>query len=460
METDIRIVSIDTYFTREAARVPLKFGGVVMDEAYLAYVRATVENRAGGRSEGWGSIFMSDVWAWPSPVVDHATREAVMCDLVRAWGKRVAEFSDYAHPIDIHHQLEAELEPLAARLCSEHGTAERMPRLCALVCASPVDAAVHDAWGNAAGIDCYDGYGPSHVTHDLSAWLGADFKNKYIADYLSPMPDRLDAFHLVGGLDKLRESEITDDDPQDGLPVSLDQWVRHEQLHCLKIKLRGVDLDWDVDRICSVVAVTREAQAKLGVDEIRLTADTNEQCESPDYCVELLSKLRERDPAAFDSLLYLEQPCERDLRRRMLDVRELSALKPVVIDEALASLDDFKLALELGYTGVALKSCKCQSAELVIAAKASQLGIPYTIQDLTNPGIALLHSVGLAGHLSPIMGVESNSRQFFPSASEAEKRVHPGVYHLQNGRIDTTTLRGPGLGYRWSEIGRRFDAAS
>ena len=156
-------------------------------------------------------------------------------------------------------------------------------------------------------------------------------------------------------------------------------------------------------------------------------------------------------------MLYIEQPCGRALRARRLDVRKLAKLKPVVIDEALASLDDFDLALELGYTGVALKSCKCQSAELVIAAKATQIGIPYSIQDLTNPGIALLHSAGLAAHLNPIKGVESNSRQFFPSVSEPEKKVHPGVYRLRNGRMDISTITGPGLGYQWDKIGRTFD---
>jgi len=263
MDTDIRILSLEPFFTRETARTPIKFGGVVMDSAYLCHVRATVENRAGRRAEGWGAIFMSDVWAWPSPAVDHATRETLMCDLVRVWCKRVAEYADTAHPVDIFWQLETELEPLTARLCSERGTAETMPRLGALVCASPVDAALHDAWGNAAGISCYDGYGPAHMRSDLATWLGAAYAGKYIADYLSPMPETLDAFHLVGGLDKLRESEITDDDPQDGLPVSLDQWIRYEQLHCLKVKLRGTDLDWDLELTLAVAAVAREEHAKL-----------------------------------------------------------------------------------------------------------------------------------------------------------------------------------------------------
>ena len=457
MDTDIRILELKPFFTSEKPRVPLKFGGVVMDRSEYCHVRARVENRSGTWAEGWGAIFMSDVWAWPTAAVAQPERSALMCELVRVWCRRVAEYQEVAHPIDIFWRLEDELVAVSDRLCDERGLAERMPRLGALVCASPVDAALHDAFGNAAGIDTYRGYGQAHLGHDLSAYLGANFAGRYPSDFLSPMPEMIDAFHLVGGLDKLTVGEVTADDPKDGLPVSLDEWVRFEGLHCLKVKLGGKDLDWDLDRLDAVTRIALAEHAKLGIDELFLTADTNEQCESPEYAVELLNKLREINPVAFEAILYIEQPCERDLRRRRLDVRELARLKPVVIDEALASLEDFDLALELGYTGVALKSCKCQSAELVIAAKATGLGIPYTIQDLTNPGIALLHSVGLAGHLSPIKGVESNSRQFFAATSDPEKKVHPGVYRLTKGRIDTRSIRGTGLGYRWGEIGRRFD---
>jgi len=75
---------------------------------------------------------------------------------------------------------------------------------------------------------------------------------------------------------------------------------------------------------------------------------------------------------------------------------------------------------------------------------------------LTNPGIALIHSVGLAGRIKTIRGVETNSRQFFPATSAPEKKVHPGVYQLTDGKINTTTITGSGLGYRWDEIGRTF----
>ncbi|MEN6303247.1 MAG: hypothetical protein ABFD96_11015, partial [Armatimonadia bacterium] len=86
-------------------------------------------------------------------------------------------------------------------------------------------------------------------------------------------------------------------------------------------------------------------------------------------------------------------------------------------------------------------------------AKAKELGIPYSVQDLTNPSLALIHSVGLGARLYTIMGVEANSRQFFPaSTTAAEKRVHGGIFSLVNGEADTSSLRGTGLGYQMERM--------
>ncbi len=452
MQSDIRIVEVTPFFSNEKSRTPLKFGGVVMDHVVFCHVRATVENRAGKRGVGWGAIFLSDAWAWPQCAAGHAFAELRMKDYVAQWCRLVEDSMDYAHPIDHFWQLEPQMMPLAEQVARDR----TMPRMAALVCISPVDAALHDAFGIAAGIDVYQGYGPTHMQWDLSRWLGPKFKNRYLSDYLTPLQKQVDAFHLVGALDKLTKAEITDDDPQDGLPVSLDQWIAYEGIHCLKIKLCGNDLTWDLERILSIVAVAHQEHAQLGIEKLWLTADANEMCETPEYLIELLKKLCENDRRAFDSLLYVEQPCERDLRRRMLDVRALAAIKPVLVDEALSSLEDLELALELGYSGAALKSCKCQSEELVLAAKLTEMGLPLAVQDLTNPGIALLQSVGLAGRLKTIRGVESNSRQFFPALNAPEQKIHPGVFRLTHGKIKTNTLRGPGLGYRWNEIGRTF----
>ncbi|MEI6501766.1 MAG: enolase C-terminal domain-like protein, partial [Armatimonadota bacterium] len=381
-------------------------------------------------------------------------KAAAMKELTERYVRLALSYGQSAHPIDIFHDLEEDLRRMNVDLCSERGLSPAMPFLGALVCASPVDAALHDAFGNVNGIDSYDGYGPDFMD-DLSKYLGEEYCGKYPQDYLRPayLP-KVPIFHLVGGLDKLTRDELTDDDPQDGIPNCLEDWIAYEGMYCLKVKLRGTDLDWDIDRTLEVYDIGVRELAKRGQTEIHVTADTNEQCESPEYIIEYLARIAEQSPECYDRILYIEQPTERDLTAHRHDMRKLSALKPVIVDESLTDLASFDLAMDLGWSGIALKTCKGHSADMLYCARARELGIAYSVQDLTNPSLSLIHSVGLGARLYTIMGVEANSRQFFPaSTTEAEKRVHAGIFSLQNGQADTSSLRGTGLGYQMEQMG-------
>jgi len=226
---------------------------------------------------------------------------------------------------------------------------------------------------------------------------------------------------------------------------------------CLKVKLRGRDLEWDIQRTLEVSRIYHEVRAarrpSLRARPL-LTADTNEQCESPEYIVEYLAKVRERAAEVFDEILYVEQPTERDLAAHRFDMRPLSKIKPVLIDESLTGPEDFRLAMELGWSGIALKSCKCLSSDLLLVPMAEMAGVPYAVQDLTNPSISLIESVGLAARTHTIKGVEANSRQFFPAANAPEAAVHPGLYEIRDGYARTATMCGPGLGFKIGEIAR------
>jgi len=460
MKSDVRVIEAVTYFIEAVARTPLKFGGVVMDRLDYATVRVNVETRSGKRGAGWGGMFQSDVWAFPDDRVPHPQRQEAMREVTRRYARLAAEQNTFGHPIDLYYRIEDGLRGIGAAISKEMSFAVPLPFLASLVSAAPVDAAVHDAFGVANGISSYDGYGKEFMDSDLSAHLGAEFKGKYPADYLKKAYDRtVPAFHLVGGLDKLRLSEVDDSDAKDGLPNSLDEWIKRDGLFCLKVKLRGIDLEWDIARMLEVARIAREVRRQIGERTLYFTADTNEMCDRPEYMVEFLKRVREKDQQTFDEILYVEQPTERDLTARRLDMRPIARLKPVLVDESLTGLDDFRLAMELGWSGIALKACKCQSAELVIASKAEQMGIPYSIQDLTNPALALLQSVGMAARLRPMMGVEANSPQFYPAFSEPEAKVHPGVFTRRDGVLDTGSLQGPGLGFQSEKIQRSLPKA-
>ena len=80
------------------------------------------------------------------------------------------------------------------------------------------------------------------------------------------------------------------------------------------------------------------------------------------------------------------------------------------------------------------------------------------VQDLTNPMLAQLPHVQLARHAGTIMGVESNSMQFYPEASLPEERIHPGLFKREQGHLDLSSLGSTGFGYRIDEIERELQA--
>ena len=78
------------------------------------------------------------------------------------------------------------------------------------------------------------------------------------------------------------------------------------------------------------------------------------------------------------------------------------------------------------------------------------------VQDLSNPMLAQIPHALLAAHVGTIMGVETNAVQFYPEASRPEASVHPGLYQRLGGRIELSSVQGPGFGYRLAEIGREL----
>jgi hypothetical protein len=108
---------------------------------------------------------------------------------------------------------------------------------------------------------------------------------------------------------------------------------------------------------------------------------------------------------------------------------------------------------------VALKTCKTQTGALLSLCWARAHGMQLMVQDLTNPMLAQVTHVLLAAHAPTLAGVETNSMQFYPAASFAEESVHPGLYKRTGGRVDCSSVTGPGFGYRLPEIFRELPAA-
>jgi L-alanine-DL-glutamate epimerase-like enolase superfamily enzyme len=445
-DISLRQVTSDTELIK--FRVPIKFGGRVMDEAELLNVTVDVETGDGRRGRGFGSMPMAHVWAWPSGRVPAEQAHAAMVALGQDLAAAAGRYRGAGHPLEITHDLAQAYQSAADRITQAAGLAEPMPRLAQLVAASPLEAAIHDAYGKALGRNSYNLLGPEFVSRDLAAYLTADFAGEYLDRYVLPRPQpRTPLYHLIGALDPLTDADL----ParlNDGLPETLPEWIAYNGLTHLKVKLAGDDLAWDVERMASVERVAAEAQAARGCKDWRYSADFNEKCANVDYVLDFLAQVGERSPAALRRLQYIEQPTHRDLRANPENrMHRAASIKPVVIDESLVDLESLMLARELGYSGVALKACKGHTGALLMAAAAQKHGMFLCVQDLTCPGASFLHSASLAARIPGVAAIEGNGRQFCPAGNRGWAERFPSMFHITDGTVGTAALDGPGLGF-------------
>ncbi|MEJ1731240.1 hypothetical protein SMA90_33455, partial [Escherichia coli] len=75
---------------------------------------------------------------------------------------------------------------------------ERIPTLAALVCWSPFDQALHDAYGRLLGISSYDALSRELLPDDLSRWLGEVGEGRYLDEFIHRRErEMLDAWLVV-----------------------------------------------------------------------------------------------------------------------------------------------------------------------------------------------------------------------------------------------------------------------
>lgn len=438
-------------------RVPLKFGPETLTEVTCLRVRVVVENGLGQVAEGWGETPLSVQWVWPSPL-PYQDRLRSILKFAAEVAAALDRWPEPGHAFELgatwlEHGLPQWLERFNSR-----GDGPALPYLAALLVLSAFDIAVHDAQGRVLGCDTYATYRRDCLNRPLSDFFGEGWptaeRRIYLDEFLVVEPPRvLPVWHLVGAVDPLTPDELTDQHPRDGYPVLLSDWIRTDGLRCLKIKLRGNDATWDYERLVRVA----EIGLPLGVQH--LSADFNCTVLDPAYVSEILDRLERDQPAAWAALAYVEQPFPYELEQLRIDVRALAQRKPLYLDESAHDWRHVRLGHELGWNGVALKTCKTQTGALLSLCWARAHGMGIMVQDLTNPRLAQIPHVRLAAHAGTAWGVESNGMQYYPAASELEAEIHPGLYQRRGGvlRLDSladATGQIVGFGYRGAEACR------
>ncbi|GIX00917.1 MAG: hypothetical protein KatS3mg111_4249 [Pirellulaceae bacterium] len=431
-------------------RQPMKFGGRVVNDVTVLRTEIAV-TRKGSRKKihGVGEMTMGNAWAWPSKIPDKITLR-LMLELADRLAARVNEAKISGDALQVGEQIRGLREQIRQEMITEFKMSDPMPKLAAMVAASPLDAAVHDAWGRAHQRNAFQCLSSEFLNADLGEYLGEQFAGKYPADYVSAAPKpTMPLYHLVGALDPLSEADLRTR-LNDGLPETLEEWLRLEGIKRLKIKLDGNDMDWDVGRI---VEVTRICERVAPERDWKLSFDFNEQCPNEDYVLDLLERLESLSRLSFERLQYIEQPSPRDLTQRSeFTVHRLSRIRPVVLDEALTDMEALKLARQRGYSGIALKACKGHTDCLFMGAAGAEFNLFTCMQDLTCVGGSFLHSAAIAAHFPHIPAIEGNGRQYCPAGNEAYMEDYAPMFRIRYGTVPTQLLDGPGLGFEWKPL--------
>jgi len=419
-----RVVAAEVAFRSRPLATPLHLSSGVIVEVTEA--QAVVDVEAGARrrrGRGRGVVSLSDLWAWPRGALDRAQRVAALrafCQTLAAELPRLAG-RELVHPAELGLRLHAWARDVA-------DVPGDPPPLARALCASPLDAALHDAVGNAletSAFALFDDLPPLPAADRYFAPGGAA---RAIRGVLGPPRRELPAWLVVHAADDV-EATVADA-------------VRRAGYRSFKLKIAGADPRRDA---AETARVHRAASAAAG-GSVTLSIDSNEGHAGPAAVREYLHALERIDPAAYRSVAYLEQPTSREIQREAFDWRPVTAHKPVLLDEGLTDLEILPIARRQGWSGLALKTCKGHSLLLASAAWAQHNGLALTLQDLTNPGIGLIHAALVGARLPTLNGVELNSPQFTPAANrEFLPRLSP-LFEPRDGVHRLPQSVPPGLG--------------
>ena len=429
-------------------RSPLKFGGRVVKDVTVFRVALSLEDQnTKKKAHGIGEMTMGTAWAWPSAsLTPEMALKTVIVLAERIVAAATSLLADQ-HPLHLASQIKPIAKRLAEELAASMKLTEAIPDLAIALAVSPLDIALHDAYGRLHGKNSFDCFTHEHVGTDLSHFLGEEFLGKDFSEIIAPKTaPTLFLYHLVGSLDPLSKDDLNRK-IDDGLPETLEDWIRSQQLSHLKIKLTGKELDADVGR---VVEIDRIASRAFPTKQFSYSLDFNEACENEDYVIDFLERLERLNREAVPKIHYIEQPMGRDLRlRKEVTMHRVSRLKPVVIDESLTDLEMLRFAKQQGYSGVAVKACKGISDSILLSAAAKQWGMKIYIQDLTCIGGSFMASASLASRIQGVTAVEGNGRQYCPAGNKDWESLYRPMFKILGGVVPTELLNGVGMGFSW-----------
>ncbi len=454
----VAIKDIEFYVREMRMRMPFKFGNVIADSLTALHVAMDLELSNGRWARGWAADMLSPRWFDKDPNKSMAAGIRDLVDGARAAAAAYRESGQTgAAPFAL---WEAGYEA-----GQTWGRAHGVNDLLASNGAALMERALIDG----LGIALEQPYFALLQGNVLGLELGnihPELEGLELAKVLPAAPVRSLAIrHTVGLVDPIRTAEIAAAERlSDGLPQSLEECIESQGLRYFKIKIGG-DSEADFERLAAIASLLAESSA-----EYHITLDGNEQYGDTGDLLALLERIERELGAFYRRILYVEQPMDRALSLDPAlnkDLGVLAAKRPLLIDESDESLDSFRRALDLGYSGVSSKSCKGLVKALANSALAWQrtaAGHPCFVsaEDLTVVPVVSLHQDLVHVAALGIGHVERNGHHYvrgLDHLSAAERawcfERHGDLYRtagqsgflaIRAGQIAVGSLQRPGLG--------------
>jgi hypothetical protein len=276
----------------------------------------------------------------------------------------------------------------------------------------------------------------------------ADFQP---GDWLPEKPrESIFVRHTVGLSDPLTRSDVTPDERlSDGFPQTLEEYIEQGGLRYFKIKVCN-QLDYDQERLRRIAKLIERRRG----NDYQVTLDGNEQYQDAAAFDQLIDAIQSDEQLAtlWKNVLAIEQPLERSVAlsdEHTGGIRQLSLVKPVIIDESDGRLESYSQALALGYHGVSSKNCKGPIKSLLNAGltwllndRGNSKRYLMTGEDLCTVGIVPVQSDLCLVATLGLEHVERNGHHYHPGLSylpaaqqQAALRDHPDLYQRRRGRV-------------------------
>ena len=439
---DIRLKSTWLGLRNSILRIPFRYGSACLTRCPQAVLRVTIEH-AGKTQTGYSGDCLPPSWFDKTASRGFAQQIDDMIDVI---GQSTTAFQECLSTPGPLFPVWLEVDRTLHRQTAERG----LPELLASFGVSMVERALMDAMARLADISFSEAVQSNlysiqaDVVHnELAGWT--------LPDWLPEQPQQqVSVRHTVGLADPLTAADVASSDRlDDGFPQTLEQYLRDTGIQYLKIKVANQQ-ERDLERLRTIASLLDQFRHQ----DFSVTLDGNEQYKRAEDFLSLVEAITSDQTleTLWNNVLAIEQPLDRQvaLQAEHCDgLRDLSARKPVIIDESDGDSRAYPQAVELGYRGVSSKNCKGPIRSLLNAGltwlyneQGARRDFLMTGEDLCSVGVIPVQADLCLAAVLGLDHVERNGHHYHRGLSylpEAEQkaalRAHGDFYAAQHGIV-------------------------